>query len=424
MLSEDNKKIIDALEETNKWWKGKFELEFKDKEIYRKISKFLDARQIIALTGLRRVGKTTIMFKIVEDYIKKGFDANRVIYFSYDYFRGVEIKEIMEVYSRLMNKDLDDGKYLFLFDEIQKLEHWEEQIKRIYDNHKNFKIIVSGSESLFIRKKSKESLAGRCFEFQIYPLNFREFLKFKGMEIKNIELYREEILKAFNQYLLCGGFPETVDENEEFIKRYIKNLMEKIIYKDIPQVFPVKSPEVLEEILNIILLDPGQIINIDDLAGDLGISRRTVSLYLNYLEKSFLIRKVYNFSRNTRKTQRKLKKYYPMIISSDLTKQENRGKIFEARMIISLDAEFFWRDTYKNEVDVVKMIDDKIVPIEIKYSRIETKPIKLFMKKFKVDEGIILTYDKEKEIDFNGKKIRAIPFYKYFLNEEVEYNKK
>lgn len=409
-------KIIDALEETNKWWKGKFELEFKDREIYTEIEKFLDKRQIIALTGLRRVGKTMIMLKIAESSISQGFDPERVLYFSYDYFRGVEIKEILKVYARLMNKDLSDGKYLLLFDEIQKLENWEEQIKRIYDNYKNFKIIVSGSESLFIRKKSKESLAGRCFEFYIRPLNFREFLRFNEIKINNIALYKEEILKAYGQYLLSNGFPEVIKEDEEFIKKYIKeNIIEKIIYRDIPQIFPIKNQEVLEEILNIILLNPGQIINIDTLAMELGVSRRTVSLYLNYLEKSFLIKKVYNFSGNVRKTQRKLKKYYPTIISPDLIKKGEKGKIFETRMVISLDAEFFWRDAYKNEVDVVKLINSKILPIEIKYSQIETRAMRHFMEKFKSDEGIILTYDREDEINFDEKKIRVIPFYKYFL---------
>ena len=415
-------KIIDALEETNKWWKGKFEPEYEDREIYPEIEKFLDKRQILALTGLRRVGKTTIMLKIVEDYINKNFDAERIIYFSYDYFRDVEVKEILKVYARLMNKDLDNGKYLVLFDEIQKLENWEDQVKRIYDNYKNFKIIISGSESLFIRKKSKESLGGRCFEFHIHPLNFREFLHFKGVKIKNITLHKEEILRQFNQYLLCSGFPEVVDENEEFIEKYIKeNVIEKTIYRDIPQVFPIKNPEVLEEILNIILLNPGQIINVESLGKDIGISRRTLSLYLNYLEKSFLIKKVYNFSINIRKSQRKLKKYYPTIISPDLIKRGETGKVFETMMIILNDAEFFWRDVYKNEVDIVKLINDVAHPMEIKYSRIETNAIKLFMKKFKADEGIILTYDKEKEIDFNGRKIRVLPFYKWVLENMMKF---
>jgi len=177
----NNEKIIEALEDSNKWWRGKFEIEFKPREIYEEIKHFLKSRQIIALTGLRRVGKTTIILKIAEEYTKK-IDAKNILYFSFDDFRNVQIRDIMNIYARVMDKDFNIGHYLLLFDEIQKLENWEEQVKRVYDNFKNIRLILSGSESLFIRKKSRESLAGRFFEFKVKPLNFREYLNFKGIQ--------------------------------------------------------------------------------------------------------------------------------------------------------------------------------------------------------------------------------------------------
>lgn len=413
-------KIIVALEESNKWWKGAFEIEFKNRVVYEEIKTFLNTRQIIALTGLRRVGKTTIMLKIVKEHIKE-FGAENILYFSFDDFNNSRIKEIITIYSRIMNKDLNKGNYLLLFDEIQKLDRWEEQIKRLYDNFKNTKIIISGSESLFIRKKSKESLAGRLFEFHIKPLSFREYLTFRGKEIANIELYKEDILREFNNFLFSGGFPEIINESREVSDKYIKEIViEKIIYKDIPQIFPVKEPPILEGIFKIILLNPGQIINIDELSKEFGVIRQTVSNYLEYLEKSFLIKKLYNFSRNARKTQRKLKKYYPTIIVPEIVeKPELFGKVFESAMVLELDADFFWRDTYKNEVDIVKQIKETILPIEIKSSKIEDKPLKLFMKKFKVNNGIILTYDTKGTKKINGMEIDIIPFYEYLLNNNL-----
>lgn len=412
-------RIIEALEESNKWWKGKFEVDFKPRLVYDEIKKFLKTRQIIALTGLRRVGKTTIMMKIVIDQMKM-LGAENIVYFSFDDFKDVKIKEITNVYSRLMNKDLNNKAYLFLFDEIQKLDGWEDQIKRIYDQFKNIKIIISGSESLFIRKKSKESLAGRIFEFQIKPLTFGEYLLFKGKNIKNIELYKEEILREFNNFLYCNGFPEIINEDKQIIKKYIKeNIIEKIIYRDIPQIFPVENLAILEEIFKIILFDPGEIINIENLAKDLGISRQTVSTYLDYLDKSFLLKKLYNFSRGMRKTQRKLKKYYPTILLPEvIEKIDLFGKVFETAMILQLDAEFFWRDVYKNEVDIIKLTDDNVLPIEIKYSKIDTRPLRLFMKKFKIKKGMILTYQKKEKIRIDKKEIDIIPFYEYLLTKK------
>lgn len=174
-------KIKDVLLESNPWWKEEFKLEYHEREIHKQISEYIPLQQIIAFTGLRRVGKTTLMHKIVFDSIKNRFDSRNVIYFSFDEFREIEIREVLKEYEALMGKDLKDGKYLLLLDEIQKLTNWEDQIKRIYDTAgKNIKIIISGSESMFIKKKSKETLSGRVFEFKIETLSFKEFLDFRG----------------------------------------------------------------------------------------------------------------------------------------------------------------------------------------------------------------------------------------------------
>ena len=412
-----NERIIEALNKNNKWWTQEFKIDFRHRDIYDKIQKFLSTRQIISLTGLRKVGKTTIMMKIAEDFIKK-LGKENVCYFSFDEFKEIKIDEIIKEYSLILRKNLTKGKYLFLFDEIQKIENWEEQIKRIYDENLNFKIIISGSESLFIRKNSKESLAGRIYEFIVFPLNFKEFLLFKEKSFKNLKLHKHEILIELGNFLLCNGFPEIVFENAEISEKYLKeSVIEKIIYRDIPQIIPIKEPAVLEQIFNIILEDPGEIINLDDLSQELGISRQTISLYLNYLEKSFLIKKLYNYSRNARKTQKKSKKYYPTIISKSLLdKKEFFGKTFETIVVRELNAEFFWRDTYKNEVDII-LKDKTITPVEVKAGKIEDKPLKLFMKKYKVSNGIIITYDKNGKTIYGKNKIKIIPFYEYALEK-------
>ena len=105
--------------------------------------------------------------------------------------------------------------------------------------------------------------------------------------------------------------------------------------------------QTLESMLTILMDNPGQIINVVGFSGELGIDRHTCSKYLSYLEDAFLIRKLYNFSRNRRKIERKLKKYYPAIISTELLFQEDessKSKIFEWSIVNQLNAQFFWRD--------------------------------------------------------------------------------
>jgi len=412
-------RIKKALIESNPWWKQKLEIGYKDREIYVELKKYLDAKQIIALTGLRRVGKTTIMIKIVKDKIDSGFSPENIVYFSFDTFRDLELSELIEVYSEEYEKNMQDSKYIFLFDELQKITNWEEQVKRLYDFHPNFKIIISGSESLFIRKKSKESLAGRMFEFKVESLSFKEFLSFKGINFKPWGLYEKELLKAFEEFMFSGGFPELVDvKDKDFIKNYIKEtVVEKVLFRDIPLIFPIRDISVLESIFKLISGNPGQIIELNKLAAEVGISRRVVSLYLGYLESSFLIKKLYNFSKNKRKIERKLKRYYPTIPALGFIygTEDVKTKIFENAMVLQTGANFFWRDAYKNEVDIV-LDKDKIIPIEAKYGEIkDIGGLVKFMNNFNIKEGFVISRDVEIKQKIEGKEISVIPAWKWLL---------
>lgn len=419
----EKEKIKKALIESNPWWKKKLEINYKEREIYKELQKYLNSKQIIALTGLRRVGKTTIMLKIALEKINSGFSPENIIYFSFDNFRDLEVSQLIEIYSKEFEKDAKSSNYLLLFDEIQKISNWEEQVKRLYDLHPNFKIIVSGSESLFIRKKSKESLAGRMFEFKVESLSFKEFLLFKGLKLRPIGLYEKELSIFFEEFIFSGGFPELVGiKDKEFIKKYIREtVVEKILFRDIPLIFPIRDVSVLESIFKIISGNPGQVIEINKLASEVGFSRRVVSLYIGYLENSFLIKKIYNFSRNKRKTAKKLKKYYPTIPALGYI-YGNEGidsKVFENTIVLQACANFFWRDAYQNEVDII-LDNEKIIPLEVKSGEIkDIKGLVKFMDSFNINEGIIISKDQEKEIKLaDNKKVSVIPAWKWLLEKK------
>jgi len=415
--------IINYMREFNPWWEGKFKLEYKEREIYFKIKKFLKMPQIIALTGLRRAGKTTIMLKIVEEQLFSGFNQQNIFFFSFDDFNGSSLRELIEEYERVNNKKLSDEKFLFLFDEIQKIENWQEQVKIIYDLYKNnIKIIVSGSESLFIRKKFKESLAGRIFEFKINTLTFKEFIKFNGVNYKSIDLYKKEYSKLFEEFIISGGFPELCGiKDKEKIKMYIKEgIRDKILYKDIPSIFKIKDISILNSILENITENPGQLIEILNFSREYKISRITMANYLRYLEDSFLIKKLYNFSKNKRKIERKLKKYYPTLISINLLFSEDsfsKSKVFENVMINQIKADFFWRDSYKDEVDMV-LDEGKIIPVEVKYGEIKNiKGLLKFMNLFAIEKGFVISKEQEKKQIYDSKEILIIPAWKWLLEK-------
>ena len=412
----EEKIIIKDMEETNVWWtKDLPTSEYKDRAIYQEIKRFMKTRQIVAITGLRRVGKTTMMLKFIKEFLDNGFSKQNIFYFSFDDYSSVRISEIIDIYKKLVNKDLRSENYLFVFDEIQKIRNWEEQLKRIYDLYPKIKFLISGSESLFIRRKSRESLAGRIFEFKLNPLNFKEYLDFKDKKFDNLNLYKDEILKEFNNFLMCNGFPELIDKEPEIIKKYIREgVIDKILYHDMSEVFEIKNLVTIRKIFDIIYNNPGQIIELQQFAGEVGITRHLLSEYLEYLEESFLIKKLYNYSRNARKTQRRLKKYYPTVLNPLLI-EDDFAKIFEQALVIHSNADFFWRDSYKNEVDIIKT--NPLTAIEVKSGEVKEgnlTSLKKFIEKFKPKRAIVLSYEPEREIG----SIKVIPAWKWLLEKE------
>lgn len=419
--------IKETLAEINPWWKKEFKLEYKEREVYSQLQKFMKLPQMIALTGLRRVGKTTIMYKMVKDVIAAGIDPKNIIYFSFDEFSNIEIRDIIKAYEDILEKDIKEGRYFLFLDEIQKLDNWENQLKAFYDTiGKDIKIIISGSESLFIKRKSKETLAGRIFEFKIDTLSFREFLYFKGIEFKPISLFARELSKLFEEFILTLGFPELVGiKDKEVIKKYVKEgLIEKIIYSDIPKLYKIKDIAILESLLRIFTEEPGQLVELSGLASQLKISRQSLANYLGYLEDAFLIRKLYNWSKGQKKIERKLKKIYPTVISVDLLFKEDdlsKSRVFEWLIVNQLKGEFFWRDPYKNEVDVV-LPNKKPKPVEIKYGKIDINGLLAFMHKFKVDEGYVISRSNEEKKRIKGKQILIIPSFKFLLSDLIKSN--
>ncbi len=412
--------IKDLLVGLNPWWGGNYNVPaFKEREIYAKISKFMKYRQILSLTGIRRVGKTTMMRKLIFDSIQSGTDPKKIIYFSFDESRNVDLRQIISAAESLTGSDVRNGRHLLFFDEIQKLDDWQDKLKSIYDLYDNVKILISGSESLFIRKRSKESLAGRIFEFKIDTLSFSEFLAFKGAKSEPKQLYQKELRMLFSEYIRSFGFPELVGVmDKDVIRRFVEEgIVEKVVYRDIPEIFKVKEIDTLASLQRLLMSDPGQLLDLNDLSKELGTSRQSLSNYLTYLEESFMLKKLYNYSKNARKSARSLKKYYPTIASVDLVFREGsdaQSKVFEWAVVNTIKPSFFWRDPQKHEVDMVLVSGEKSIPIEVKFGKIETRGLEAFMKKFGVKKGYILTPEKAEEMP---KGISVIPAYNYLLDK-------
>ncbi|MBI2675108.1 MAG: ATP-binding protein [Candidatus Aenigmarchaeota archaeon] len=417
---------IEDIEVFNPWWKaGRVKEEWLKgykRKLYFEIEQHAGKRQAVLIWGLRRVGKTTMMFQLIERLLESESPRN-ILYFSFDEM-AFDLKDVLDSYQKLiLGKTFGETKdrlYIFL-DEVQKVKDWENKIKVFYDLYPNIKFFLSGSASVAFRKRAKESLAGRILDFLLKPLDFQEFLEITGKDAKKIKenpsLWKRELLPLFYRYLRHGTFPELVNEDDDdFVRKYLlNNVIDRIIYKDIPEEFGSIDIELLKNLVYMVGNNPGMIVNYREISRNLGKDHRTIANYFEYLEFSLLIRFVFNYRGSPLASMRKLKKAYlatPNLIYAFIQDMEKAlPSMLENAILNALDTKFFYRNGF--EVDFIIPDKDTVDAIEIKKGGKEIKQIRKFIKKFgkKVRTALVVDMEDERVID----NIEITPAWKFLL---------
>lgn len=418
-MMNEIKEIIQFL---NPWWKnGSISPElarpFK-RECFGKVKELLKYRQIVLLSGLRRVGKTILLYQLIEELLQKE-GAKKIFYFTFDK-KAENVLSLLELYKELVQIDSKEKIYVFL-DEITKLKGWAEQIKLIYDAAPGIKFYLSSSSSINLEEEAIKNLAGRYFLVNVLPLNFREYLKLKEKNnlLSNLKLYEKEIKAEFKMYLL-RSFPEIVLWSDELlIKDYLRTtIIDKVIKSDLPDKFKNINKDLLFTLLELFYKEPGIYLDYDHLSRNLKISKKTLFRHIFYLEFSYLIRKIKNFRPSSFSTARKLQRAYPYWWSLAYCYGANEDKIMENLIASALDLKHYWREAAK-EIDFLSINEKKIMPIEVKNKEIvaerELKNMLFFLKEYKLSLGLLVYNGEEKITVFDKKQIKFISFWKFLL---------
>lgn len=416
---------MEILELFNPWWKEKkvsAELAFPyRRKVFPELTKLFGMRQITVITGLRRVGKSTLMYQLIEDMIKERINPESIVYFSFDEKSETPL-DILSKYSELTGTDWKKERCFAFFDEIQKLPDWSSKIKIIYDRFPNLKLVISGSGSFQLEKDAKSNLAGRHFVSEVSPLSFEEYLELKGssIELQKAGMWKEEIEKEFRNYLF-RPFPETVRiEDLGLVKSYIRdNVIEKVLKVDLMKKFKGVNEDLLTSLIDIFYGKPGMYLNYDDISKDLKISKKTLLRHIYYMEFARILRRVKNYRPSAKIVSRKMQRAYPFHWSLLFGW---KGKIdFETVAASLLDAKYYWRDKEK-EVDFL-IIRERILPLEVKegekVEKSELEPLLYFMKKFSIKEGIVAYNGKGEKAVLDGLQIEKIPFWKLSLSGRI-----
>ena len=487
----DEQAVLRAIYEQNPWWTSgvmseelikpikELDKPFKRRDFFI-LRKKMDEKEITAIIGPRQVGKTTTLYQLIDFLIsEKGIDPKRAIYFSFDYPRlnaKTSINEVLDVYATNMLREPLQGLrapiYVFL-DEVCRVEGWSRLLKGWYDLRYPIKFVVSHSSSSEVLRGASESLVGRIAPFLMLPLKFVDIVRFHNPEIGEVinrlslemreafsravksgdvealfsslkevrsELApHESLLKTLLQeYLLKDGYPGLLGVSSlKVCAQKLRDYLNLTLYKDVVQVFGIRDPVALEELVILLADASSNLVEYSSLSGMLSMKLDTVKSYLDYLEAVFLISRAEFYSKSRAARIRKRDKIYvtnvglrnallEQLDESLLGDTTALGKVVETvvhehclRLCFYLSGPtaklFYWRIPQDHEVDIVMEVARVPVPIEVTFGdevpQKKLKGIEGFEKEHDPPFSLIVTRN---TFDLKAKRI-CVPLWLFLL---------
>lgn len=364
----------------------------KKRILFSEITKYLDKKEALVITGMRQVGKTTLMRQIY-DYCEN----KQKLWFDFENPLDVKIFEDID-YNNIYNKlekmiTRKKGEKLIIFiDEIQIFPEITKIIKYLIDHYK-IKFIVTGSSNYYLKNLFPESLSGRKFLFHLEPLSFKEFLYFQN-KISFEDARQREILKAIDQssifyhkkfeadyesFLFHGGFPAVVLEADAQTRKLIlKNIFASFFEKDLKILSDYKDVQELRDLLLLLVPRIGSLLDVSRLASELGINRPKIYSYLEFLQGTFIIKLLPRYAKGIDRSVAGGKKvYFSDTGLLSIIGQVNDSQLFENAVVNQL-AKYgqinFYNKYNTAEIDIIL---DKKLTFEVKLKGTEKDYLKL-----------------------------------------------
>ena len=392
------------------------------RKLYKKLLQEKDSKKISIIIGPRQVGKTTLLKQLNQEL--------GGLYIDFDILENVEKFETYTKFiSSLKLEGFNEKDIFYLFiDEFQKYKDLTKVLKNIYDNHDNIKIYATGSSSIMIKDKIQESLAGRKFLHKLFPLDFEEFLEFKKIDSKKINLLKKfkgalpkaEFQQEIEEYLVYGGYPEVVLSDDK--EKILKSIFDLFIKKDLVDYLNIKEILGIKKLIQYLSINNGGKINILEISQKLNLSREKIENYFEVLEETFIIKRITPFFKNKNKEIVKAYKQYfidPGVRNyfcnnfNNISLRNDTGFLFEILILGELikNSTFdikFWQDKQKREVDfIIDKVKEQIA-LEVKFkSRLKSEDY-IGITKLNMTKSFVVNLTKQDErhlLPFSIKKI-------------------
>lgn len=403
----------------------------------RNIQPPIDTKKIITLIGVRRCGKTSIFYHMINQLIEK-IEKTKILFLNFEDERfelnSDELDLILQAYMELYPSYKLSECYFF-FDEIQNIPNWEKFIRRMYDTiSKN--IFITGSNSKLLSSEIATSLRGRTLNFEIFPLSFKEYLSFKDIEV---DFYSSKSLafikNAQESFLKNGSFPETLFLEEIYANKTLQEYFNVLLYKDLAERYNITNTVALKFFLKRIISSSTKQISINKIFNELKssgikIGKNTLYEFLEYVQNIYLALTLQKYDNSLINKELGEKKIYSIDIglnnATEFRFSDDIGKSLENAVFLELkrkEFDIYYYRTSKSECDFLvfdkNTISDIIqVTFDMSDENTKSREIKGLIeacKNFDLKSGTIITFDSEDELIENGIKIKIIPFYKWSI---------
>lgn len=426
----NNETIIEILSGWN-FWRRDQETGISRDAYLNKLDRLAETEQIVAMTGVRRSGKSTLMKQFIKKKISSGIDRASFLYVNFEEpkFSGLLspefLQQIYEAYLEIIKPD--EKPWIFL-DEVQNVPNWERFVRGLHEK-KEANIFISGSTAKLLGKEPGTLLTGRWVEMKTYPLDFREFLLFKQMKIENkmdMLSNKVRIKQLLREYLEFGGFPLVAlkEEKEEILRRYFDDIVER----DIAMRHKIRKTEKLKALARYYLTNFSSHVSYRAIAKFIGLSLDSIERYSTYMAEAYLLFFVQKYSYSLKEQEVNPRVVYGidagLINITGFRFSDNLGKLYENTVFLSLlegGKEVYY---YKNrgECDFLIKEGQRVVrAIQVSYQIKENREREVnrlleAMDAFKLKEGLIITEDREEEERIEGREIVYMPLWKWLID--------
>ena len=397
------------------------------RDLENDLLKYMGSKEILAIVGPRRCGKTTIVENILKN--QKNRKINQL---SFDDLKTLRLFE--EDIDAFIDEHVKDYDLIFI-DEVQYSKDSGKKLKYVYDKHWK-KIIISGSSAAELSIQSLKYLVGRIFTFNLYPFSFREFVRAKERVLEkyldkkdNSKIILERLNKHLSEYLIFGGYPRVVlSENVDEKKKVLEGILNTYLLKEIREILDLSDDYKLLNLVKALSLQIGNMINYAELSKLTGFSFVNLKKYLNILEKTFILKQVKPFFTNKRTEIVKVPKVYffdlgfrNIVIDNFQKERVDMGVIYEnfvfSQMIYLGKNLKYWNTKSNAEVDFILEKEGEIIPIEVKSKwgdKKLTKSFRSFVEKYDCKKSYFLSLNYFDSLRDGKLKIEFLPFVESF----------